>query len=371
MSALVIPVDPTSPDAATIARAAGILRRGGLVAFPTETVYGLGANALDAAAVLRIFAAKGRPPYNPLIVHVPDLAAARALVAAWPAAAQQAAAAFWPGPLSLVLPRTAAVPDEVTGGLGTVGVRVPAHPVTLALLRAAAVPLAAPSANRFTRISPTSARHVAAELGDRVDLILDGGVTPLGIESAVLDLTGARPRLLRHGAVSHAELEAVLGPVADATRTADAAAHPADAATQPADAAMHPADAAAHMADAAAQPAGAAARSALPSPGMLGRHYAPAGELVVFEDADAAVRLVAQARARGRRVGGLLLHRPVTGLDEVIALPDDARGYARLLYASLHALDAAGCDLILVEAVPDTPAWAAVQDRLRRAARTA
>jgi L-threonylcarbamoyladenylate synthase len=333
MSGTVLVIDPTTPDEATIERAARLLRDGALVAFPTETVYGLGASALDAAAVRRIFGAKGRPSYNPLIVHVADTAAARALVREWPAAADRAATAFWPGPLTLVLPRAESVSDAVTAGLDTVGVRVPAHPVALALLRAAGVPIAAPSANRFTRVSPTSAAHVQRGLGVAVDLILDGGVTPWGIESTVLDLSGAAPRLLRHGAVSLDELRAALGPVEDATQ----------------------------------QRSGGAA---MPSPGMLDRHYSPAAEVRVFRAVEDAAQRALEEAARGRRVGALLLRASLPSLHEVVALPDDARGYARLLYASLHALDEAGCDVILVEDVPDTAEWAAVRDRLRRAARS-
>ncbi|CAN5630177.1 L-threonylcarbamoyladenylate synthase [soil metagenome] len=347
MAANVVRVEAATPDEDIIGRAAALLREGGLVAFPTETVYGLGANALDPAAVRRIFAAKGRPARNPLIVHVPDVAKARQIVTAWPAAAARAAEAFWPGPLTLVLPKSSQVPDEVTAGLGSVAVRVPAHPVALALLRRAGVPVAAPSANRFTHVSPTSAAHVARGLGDRVDLILDGGVTPYGIESAVLDLAGARPRLLRHGAIGIVELEEVLGPIDVAV-------------AQPS--ASRPGEPGAGDRDDDADAAG------LPSPGMLHRHYSPSGTVVVFADAVRAASLAAEAHAAGRRVGALLLSLSVPGADQVAALPPDARGYARLLYASLHALDDAGCDLILVEQVPDGPEWAAVRDRLGRAA---
>jgi L-threonylcarbamoyladenylate synthase len=332
MSATILAIDPVTPDEATLQRAVETLRADGLVAFPTETVYGLGANALSEAAVRRIFVAKGRPTYNPLIVHVPETAAVGVVVRTWPESAARAAAAFWPGPLTLVLPRSAVIPDVVTGGLDTVGVRVPSHPVAVALLQAACLPLAAPSANRFTRVSPTTAAHVARGLGDAVDLILDGGVTPIGIESTVLDLSGDRPRLLRHGAVSRTELEAVLGVVEDATT-----------------------------------PEPDLAAGSLPSPGMLDRHYAPAGEVVLFDDAADAARRAAAATAAGRRAGALLLDVSLPSLHEVIAMPRDARGYARLLYASMHALDDAGCDLVLVQAVPDLPEWSAIRDRLRRA----
>src|SRR5262249_25608873 len=182
-------------------------------AFPTETVYGLSANALDAAAVSRIFEAKGRPASNPLIVHVADIAAARALVAVWPQSADSLAARFWPGPLTLVLPKGERVPAIVTPGGPTVAPRVPAHPVALALLRAAEIPLAAPSANRSTRLSPTRAEHVLADLGGRIEMVLDAGATPAGLESTVLDLASAPPRLLRPGPIGLHDLEALVGPL--------------------------------------------------------------------------------------------------------------------------------------------------------------
>jgi L-threonylcarbamoyladenylate synthase len=331
MPANVVKVEATAPDPAVMGRAASILRAGGLVAFPTETVYGLGAHALDEAAVARIFAAKGRPQTNPLIVHVPDTAAARQLVADWPVAADRAAAAFWPGPLTLVLPKRAHVPAGVTAGLDTVAVRVPSHPLALALLGAAGLPVAAPSANRFTRVSPTTAEHVARGLGDRVDLIIDGGATPLGIESTVLDLSGTQPALLRLGVIGADELETILGHVA--VRTGSVA------------------------------PGGAT-----PAPGMLDRHYAPVAELRVFRDAVDGTAAAEAARREGRRVGALVRHAFPAPADLVLTLPDDPAGYARLLYAALHSLDDAGADLILVEAVPDGGEWRAVADRLRRAA---
>ncbi len=197
-----------------IPTAVDILRRGGLVAFPTETVYGLGANAADPLAVRRIFAAKGRPATNPLIVHVASATIAKRYAADWPAMADQLAQAFWPGPLTIVLPRDARIADEVSAGRGTVGLRVPDHAVALELLAAFDGPVAAPSANRANHVSPTTADHVRAELGDRVDLILDGGPCAVGIESTVVDLTGATPALLRPGGISREQLEAVVGPVA-------------------------------------------------------------------------------------------------------------------------------------------------------------
>jgi L-threonylcarbamoyladenylate synthase len=199
--------------AQVIPAAVAILRRGGLVAFPTETVYGLGANAADPLAVRRIFAAKGRPASNPLIVHVATATIAKRYAIDWPAAADALAAAFWPGPLTIVLPRDATIADEVSAGRGTVGLRVPDHTLALQLLAAFDGPLAAPSANRANHVSPTTAEHVRDELGDRVDLILDGGPCAVGIESTVVDLTGLRPALLRPGSISRDQLQAVVGPV--------------------------------------------------------------------------------------------------------------------------------------------------------------
>ncbi|MBU6365517.1 MAG: threonylcarbamoyl-AMP synthase, partial [Gemmatimonadetes bacterium] len=204
-----MPVSAATPEA--IRDAAAALRRGELVAFPTETVYGLGANALDPEAVARVYAAKGRPAWNPLIAHVADVAAARALARHWPPAAERLAAACWPGPLTLVLPKAAHVPDAVTAGRDAVGIRVPDHPVALALLHEAGVPVVAPSANRFTQVSPTTAGHVQEALGDRVAHILDGGPCQVGIESTVLDLTQDPPAILRPGMLDARQLAALLG----------------------------------------------------------------------------------------------------------------------------------------------------------------
>lgn len=329
-------VDPESPEPGPLARAAKVIRAGGLVAFPTETVYGLGANALDETAVGRLYAAKGRPSYNPLIVHVADSDGARALVAAWPETADRLARAFWPGPLTLVLPRASRVPDRVSAGLSTVAVRVPDHPVALALLRAAEVPIVAPSANPSGAVSPTRAEHVERGLGDRVELILDGGPTGVGIESAVVDLSGTRPALLRPGALSLDALRPYVGEL----RTAPASG-------------------------------GAAAR---PSPGMLERHYAPRAAVHLLDPAIPARTLARVRRAleEGGTVGALLLDRPASiqldGAQHVVRVPVDAAAYARELYDVLHRFDALGCDLIVVETVPGTAEWAGIRDRLRRAA---
>lgn len=338
------PVDPERPDPAAIAAAAAVLRAGGLVAFPTETVYGLGADALDADAVRRIFAAKGRPSFNPVIAHAADADGARALVTAWPSEAERLAAAFWPGPLTLVLPKRSHVPDALTAGLGAVAVRVPAHAVAQALVRAAGVPVAAPSANRYTEVSPTTAAHVVRGLGARVDVVLDGGPAGVGIESAVVDLTGVArgdgpARLLRPGTLGGARLRAALG---------------------------------AELAGAEAV-AGDAPRLA---PGMVERHYAPRAAVWAFDTADrraVAERLAARRAAHpGERAGALLLSAWDAALgappDAVAVLPADPAGYARRLYAALHAADEAGCTVVLLERPPDGEEWDGVRDRLARAA---
>lgn len=327
-----IRVDAERPEPPLVERAARVIRAGGLVAFPTETVYGLGANALDQAAVGRVFRAKGRPAHNPLIAHVADAEGARALVTWWPESAQRLADAFWPGPLTLVLEKSARVPDIVTGGLAQVAVRVPAHPVALALLRAAGTPVVAPSANPSMAVSPTSADHVEKWLGERVDIILDAGTTRLGIESTVLDLSGGVPRLLRPGALSVDDLSAIIGPISTVQDP-----HPAQ-------------------------------RYA--SPGMLERHYAPRARVRVFdsEQRQRAAEWALGARRAGRRVGALLLDPLHAHVDHPIHMPPDPAGYAQRLYAELHRLDDLGCDVILVEEVPHGAAWAGVRDRLARAA---
>jgi L-threonylcarbamoyladenylate synthase len=277
-TATVVPVDRIAPDEAVMAWLGAALRAGALVAFPTETVYGLGADATNPAAVAGIFAAKGRPSSDPLIVHIADFdqlptVTGRALDALPPAVAILAAR-FWPGPLTLVLPRGPAIPAAVTAGLATVGVRLPAHPVARALIRAAGVPVAAPSANRFGHTSPTTAQHVFTDLGDRIPWIIDGGPCPVGVESTILDVTQTPPRVLRPGGISVEALgEALGGPVAFQERTA--------------------------VADAAQ------------APGMLLSHYAPRARLLVFDSEDVAAtwaRALAEARhlaAQGRRVGAL------------------------------------------------------------------
>jgi L-threonylcarbamoyladenylate synthase len=307
-------------DNSMLERAAALIRAGGLVAFPTETVYGLGANALDAKAVERIYEAKGRPHGSPLIVHVASIEMARSLVSRWPEQADRLARAYWPGPLTLVLPKQPSIPDVVTAGLNTVGIRMPAHSVALALLEKAGVPIAAPSANRFTELSPTRAEHVEKTLGDAADMILDGGPTSVGIESTVLSLAGERPVLLRAGMVSQAEIEALIGPVATAGAVDDAAAHS--------------------------------------SPGMHKRHYSPRTRLILVENG----ALPALGRGAYLWIG----HNAAAA--KRVAMPGDAAGYAAVLYDTLHRLDAEHWDWIAVEKPPADPEWAAVTDRLRRAA---
>lgn len=288
------------------AEAAALIRGGRLVAFPTETVYGLGANALDAEAVRRIFLAKGRPLTSPLIVHVDSIAGAKRLARSWPPAAQVLAEKFWPGPLTLVVEKTPAIPDIVTAGLPTVGLRMPAHPIALALIHEAGVPIAAPSANRFTELSPTAAEHVPP----LADMILDGGPAKVGIESTVLSLAGPVAVLLRPGMITREQIEAVIGPVGQ------------------------------HRGD-----------GAHPSPGMHPRHYSPSTPLFLVQPGDPP------RQGHGARLS-------------LTQMPRDPAGYASRLYETLHQLDGRGFDWIEIERPPDDPPWAAIVDRLQRAAHT-
>jgi L-threonylcarbamoyladenylate synthase len=325
-------VDPADIDDAVIADAAAVIRAGGLVAFPTETVYGLGADATNAAAVARIFAAKGRPSYNPLIVHVSDADSAHAVVSEWPDTARDLATRFWPGPLTLVLPKCEAIPDIVTAGLPTVGVRVPAHPIALALIRAAARPIAAPSANWSTGVSPTDASHVAASLDGGPELILDAGPTSVGIESTVLDLSSGVPTILRPGMISRAQIAGVIGEVRSARGRAS----------------------------------GAESR---PSPGMLDRHYSPRARLIVVEDASEGALNAAVARESmsGARVAVLARSNYQSQTAAITRMADSPEHYARQLYATLHRLDADGFDAVIVQPVPPGEEWDGLRDRLKRA----
>lgn len=325
-------VDPADIDAAVIDEAADVIRRGGIVAFPTETVYGLGADATNPSAVNEIFTAKGRPSYNPLIVHVSDVASARARVTIWPDSAQTLVSRFWPGPLTIVLPRNSSIPDIVTAGLPTVGIRVPAHGVALALIRAAGVPIAAPSANKSMQVSPTLGDHVAASLGDAADLILDAGPAAVGIESTVIDLSAAVPTILRPGMISIDQLREAIGSVEMAAGSATEGA-------------------------------------ARPSPGMMDRHYSPRAAMSIADSAADVVTMARRALANGARVVALA-RSPVreAGLT-VWSMPATAAEYARALYETLHRADDEGFDVVIVEGVPAAAAWDGVRDRLARAAR--
>ncbi len=343
----VLRVDPQSPDPQVIAAAAMEILNGNLVAFPTETVYGLGANALDEAAVRRIFIAKGRPTEDPLIVHLASREDLPRVTRHLPPEAEALARRFWPGPLTLVLPRGRAVPPSVTAGLDTVAVRVPAHPVALALLRASGVPIAAPSANRFGHTSPTTARHVLDDLAGRVDLILDGGATMVGVESTVLDLTRSPAVILRPGGVTREALESVLGVVLVHGE--------GEAETTPV---LKP----------------------QASPGMLKRHYAPRARLILFVTRAPEVTL-SQMAAMARRLAaeearvGVLVAEEDFGAFAGLPLrlfnlgsSADLAGIARRLFAGLRALDEQGVDVILARDFGQGGLGLAIHDRLRRAA---
>lgn len=313
-----------------VERAVEVLRAGGLVAFPTETVYGLGADATDTAAVSRIFAVKGRPAGHPLIVHLASAADLDRWAAGVPAAARTLAEACWPGPLTLLLARSPLVPDVVTGGRATVGLRVPAHPVALALLEAFGGGIAAPSANRFGHVSPTTADHVRADLGDAVDLILDGGPCTVGVESTIVDCTVDPPEVLRPGGVGLERLADLLG-------------HPVGR--------WH-------------------GDRVVAAPGTLAAHYAPAARVVVVEP-DEVVGAAAELVAAGERVA-LLTPAPVVGVDPAVIPLDPAGGtehYARVLYQRLREADRLGAEVVLAVPPPAEGLGVAVRDRLERAAR--
>jgi len=329
MGDLVLKPEQTSQ----IQDAAAILMRGGVVAFPTETVYGLGADTTNPDAVRRIFAIKGRPANHPVIVHIGRVCDLDVWAREIPDAARRLAERFWPGPLTLVLLRQPHVPDVVTGGQDTVGLRMPDHPVALALLRelGSGKGLAAPSANRFGRISPTTAEHVRVELGESVDMILDGGACRVGLESTIISFADGTPVLLRPGGIPVAELEDALGGRISTPE---------------------------------------AARSTVRAPGMLASHYAPTTPLEVWSS-EALPRRAQELAALGQRI--VVLEQtslPLQYGDNLLrcAMPIQAPAYAHSLYATLRQMDAAGFDRILVEAPPDTNAWQAVNDRLRRAA---
>jgi L-threonylcarbamoyladenylate synthase len=295
-----------------IQKAAEILRAGGLVVFPTETVYGLGANALDPAAVHKIYALKGRPAASPLIVHVSGIEQARQFAAEWPEAAERLAREYWPGPLTLVVTKKSAIPDEVTAGLSTVGLRVPRHPIALELLRTAGVPIAAPSANRFTQLSPTTAQHVQEAFGEETPFLLDGGPCEVGLESTVIAVTKDGLEVLRPG----------MAFVDDAV--------------------------------ASGEPSEAAHRS----PGQHKKHYSPRTRVL----------LVSHGHLPSEGPGAYLWIMQESAAARVIRMPAQADAYAAALYRQLHELDREGLDWIAVEFPPETPEWAAIRDRLTRAA---
>jgi L-threonylcarbamoyladenylate synthase len=293
----------------TISDAARILREGGVVAFPTETVYGLGANALDVDAVQRVYTLKGRPSTSPLIVHVSSIEMARTLVVEWPPLAEELAQRYWPGPLTLVLPKQPKIPDIVTAGLPTVGIRIPSHPIALALIKEAGLRLAAPSANKFTGISPTTAAHVREAFGDAVPVI-DGGPCQVGIESTVVAIDGETLTLLRPGMIALDALEAV----------STGEAHPA--------------------------------------PGMHPRHYSPRTPFL----------LIADPTQLPNASGAYIWHSRSAAAKRSVQLPANPDGYAAQLYATLHQLDHESLPWVAVEAPPAAPEWSAIHDRLRRAA---
>ena len=310
--------------AAAIREAAAILRRGGLVAFPTETVYGLGADASNPEAVARIYKVKGRPSGHPVIVHIGEIGQLGRWAREIPEQAAKLAARFWPGPLTLVLRRAPGVNDELTGGQETIALRIPGHPVALALLREFGGGIAAPSANRFGRISPTSAEHVRSDLGSDVDLILDGGPCEIGIESTIVDLSRGRPVLLRPGRIGAEDLAAVLGVAAESRDS-----------------------------------------GAPRAPGSLVSHYAPRKPLRLLASSEWDLRM-----QRGSPGGGVMSFRvrPAHDVSVIwIEASADPERYGHDLYANLRVLDSSGCEEIVVEEPPGSPAWTAIRDRLRRA----
>jgi L-threonylcarbamoyladenylate synthase len=335
---ITLTVDPLAPDPGVIRQAAAMIQEGGLVAFPTETVYGLGANALDAIAVGRIFEVKGRPPTNPVIVHIASPDEALNVASVWPETASRLAGRFWPGPLTLVVPKRPEVPDIVTAGGPTVALRCPSHPIARALIQAAGVPIAAPSANRSTELSPTRAEHVLKGLNTGVGLLLDGGPCSGGIESTVVDVTGGVVRVLRPGLITAPMLEMVVG------RVESGCGH------------------------------GAVARS----PGQMARHYSPRTPVLLCTDEDQP-KIWDELRRKYHRAGMLRFDSP--GLASALAAPRDPSGEgpeivqlssdpqeaATQLYEALHVLDRSRLEIILIVMPPDTPAWAGTRDRLCRA----
>ena len=342
MTAEILPTHTPALFQAAVKRAEELLQAGEVVALPTETVYGLAANALDEKAVAKIFQIKGRPANNPVIVHVASIEMAKHCVTDWPTEVDKLAKAFWPGPLTVVLPRTKEIPDIVTAGGPTVGVRWPSHPLIQAVIRKCDFPLAAPSANLSSQISPTTAEHVRKQLGGKISLIIDGGQSQVGIESTVLDLTpllrtdAGPPEILRPGMIHAESLAAVCGEVTSDKRQVTG-------------------------------------KNSLRSPGLLPKHYSPKAKLFVLDwkdDADLLARLVTCHVSRA--TCHVIVHTQIPSaenFENVCVIPHDAEAFARAIYAELHRCDEAGAEWIVVEAPPDLPEWSAIADRLRRASR--
>jgi L-threonylcarbamoyladenylate synthase len=327
---------------AEIGKAVEILKHGGLVAFATETVYGLGADATNPEAVAKIFLVKGRPPTNPLIVHVVDEAVAKQYVADWPETAGRLARAFWPGPLTMVLPKGRQIAAAVTAGLETMAIRCPDHPLAAELLREFGGPVAAPSANRSTRVSPTTAEHVRQDLGDAVELILDGGPCRVGIESTVIDLTTAKPRILRLGSVGREGIEEIIGPIEVQNGVVDDC-------------------------------------SPSKSPGQQAIHYAPVTPAFRIGVGDEHDLSCFSGDRLGRKAIFLIIHGSELSKellnradrDAIVELPSDAGEYGRRLYAALRDADNRKADVIWIEVPPRGQEWDAARDRVNRATRAA
>ncbi len=320
-----------------VQRAVELLQAGEVVVLPTETVYGLAANALNPEAVQRIYEIKGRPSHNPIIVHVAGRAMARDCAAVWPIEAEQLAEAFWPGPLTIVLPRNSDVPDIVTAGGETVGLRWPSHPFIQEVIKRCGFPLAAPSANLSNQLSPTNAQHVAKQLAGKVPLIVDGGQAQVGIESTVIDLTSQPPRVLRPGMIHAESLLAVTGTLAGDSKLA--------------------------------------AGEVLRSPGLLQKHYSPKARLIISEWTDTAHLLKKLAELKADlATTHIISHTRIplcAELTNVSVIPHDAEAFARAIYGELHRCDEEGASLIMVEAVPPVAEWQGIADRLQRASATA
>jgi L-threonylcarbamoyladenylate synthase len=329
---VILPTHTRAYFLAAVERAAALLRAGEVVVVPTETVYGLAANALDAQAVRRIFAIKGRPIHNPIIVHVASLEMARRCTTQWTELVQKLAAAFWPGPLTLVAPRSSEIPDIVTACGATVGVRWPSHPFIQTLIQACGFPLAAPSANRSGEISPTNAEHVHKSFGGTIPLIVDGGQAQIGIESTVVDMSVTPPCLLRPGMVDAESLRAIIGELTLGR---------------------------------------ASTEGSLRSPGLLPKHYAPKAKLVVWqwESEDHLHSQLSTLHSQFSAIHTIAhTHIPMDPkFGCVSVIPRDPVAYARAIYAELHRCDEAGAQLIIVEALPNHPEWSAIADRLKRA----